>query len=403
MKINYKLNPNKTYIVGVSFGPDSMCLLDLLNKEKCTLVVGHVNYHRRPESNSEQDRLGNYCKTNNIKLEVLDTDGLTPKGNFQKWAREIRYEFFANLEKKYNAECVFVAHQQDDLIETYLMQKNKNNFVKYWGIAEKNTVKHAHIVRPLLSYTKAQLQNYCDKNNVPYAIDSSNLEDHYARNKIRHFVVEKMTAEDREKIIKEIINKNQNIIQKSNTNMSVEKFLNLRYEDVILFISNYLNQNGKHLDLSKNFVNEIKEAFKSTKPNIAIHLIDGFSLLKEYDEVFLINKKEKINYSYLVYRDTRISDKYFEVDLNNYFEERNITNDMFPVTIKPISKNEDYRIDKYTCKIRRLFIDWKVPPHLRECWPGIYDKNGHLIYVPRYKKEFIDKHKSVFVIKFTNK
>lgn len=401
MKLNYKVNQNKTYIVAVSFGPDSMCLLDLLRKEKTNLIVAHVNYHRRPESNSEQERLESFCKLHKIKIEVLDTIGLLPKGNFQKWAREIRYEFFAKLEKKYNAECVFIAHQQDDLIETYLMQKNKGNFVKYWGIAEKNIVKQAHIVRPLLLQTKKELQDYCDQNNVPYAIDSSNLENHYSRNKIRHNVVEKMNTVERKQVLVEIESKNSFRTQKVISSLSLDDFLNAKYDDVVLFISNYLNANDTHMDLSKVFILTTKEAFKSPKSNIVINLKNGFTLNKEYDEIFIVNPKNQQDYYYVINENSIINDELFEIDLSTNYQERNIKKTDFPLIIKPIKKDDEYLISGYSCKVRRLFIDWKVPPHLRNMWPGIYNKNNELIYVPRYKKEYSDTHKSKFVIKFT--
>jgi len=54
------------------------------------------------------------------------------------------------------------------------------------------------------------------------------------------------------------------------------------------------------------------------------------------------------------------------------------------------------------CELRRVFIDWKVPTKYRKVWPIFCNKNGKVIYVPRYRKTFIDNHKSKFIIKFTN-
>lgn len=401
MRLNCKINKDRTYIVAVSFGPDSMCLLDLLRKAKCNLIVAHVNYHRRPESNSEQQKLEKFCAENNLTIEVLDTLNLTPSGNFQKWARETRYKFFAELQQKYNAECVFVAHQEDDVIETFLMQKQKRNFVKYWGIADKNTVKHAYIVRPLLSYSKKDLQKYCDENKVPYAIDSSNLESHYSRNKIRHSIVENMTSLERKKCIEEISKLNEKRSYPILSKIELDKFMNFSYEEVVIFISTYLNSNNEHLNISKEFVQSIKEAFKSRKPNVVIKLTDRFSLSKEYDEIFFINTLDKIYYEYTLNEFDCVNNALFEIELGKNYNERNLTKDMFPITIKPLKKSDIYSVSNYICKVRRLLIDWKVPHHLRDIWPGIYSNKGKLVYIPRYKKEFTDTHKSKFIIKFT--
>lgn len=401
MELDYKIDPKKTYIVAVSFGPDSMCLLSLLLKQTNKLVVGHVNYHKRLESNSEQIRLEDYCKTHNIKCEILDTNGLTHEGNFQKWARELRYNFFHSLEQKYNAECVFVAHQQDDLIETYLMQKNKQNYVKYWGIAKENVVKKANIVRPLLKYSKQELENYCKENNVPYAIDSSNLENHYSRNKVRHFVVEKLDQNQRTKILKEIEELNKLKSNNSENSILISKFVSLSYDEVVDLISNYLHSENKHIDLSKDFVISLQSTFRSKKSNISVKLIDNIFIAKEYGKLIIFNQDKISKYSYFINMNDIIDDNLFTIDLSHDFKERNLNENSFPISIKPLDKDDVYKISGYDCKIRRLLIDWKVPPHLRSVWPGIYDKNGTLVYVPRYKETYIDTHKSKFIIKFT--
>ena len=130
MKLEYKFDPKSKYVVAVSFGPDSMALLNMLILEKVDVVVAHVNYHRRPESNYEEESLRKFSEQYKIPIEVLDTNGLTPDKNFQSWARKIRYDFFKKVADKYSANGVLVAHQEDDVIETYIMQKQRGNLVK---------------------------------------------------------------------------------------------------------------------------------------------------------------------------------------------------------------------------------------------------------------------------------
>ena len=169
------LDKNYKYIVACSFGPDSMALLDMLIKEEFDIVVAHVNYHKRKESNLEEELLKKYCSERNVVCEVLDTAGLTCDKNFQEWARELRYKFFADLIKKYDAKAVLVAHQQDDVIETYLMQKKRGGFYKNPGIAEKTSIFGVDVIRPLLDYSKQDLLDYDLQNEVPFSVDSSNL------------------------------------------------------------------------------------------------------------------------------------------------------------------------------------------------------------------------------------
>ena len=106
MNFDYKINPNSKYVAAVSFGPDSMALLHMLISMNADVTVAHVNYHKRPESDYEEESLRKFCEENGIAIEVLDTKGLKPEKNFQDWARKIRYEFFKNISEKVHAEVL---------------------------------------------------------------------------------------------------------------------------------------------------------------------------------------------------------------------------------------------------------------------------------------------------------
>lgn len=402
MTFDYKINPNSKYVAAVSFGPDSMALLHMLIMMNADVTVAHVNYHKRPESDFEEESLRKFCKENNVPIEVLDLKGQKADKNFQDWARKVRYEFFKNLSEKVHAEAVFVAHQEDDVIETYLMQKNRGNVVKNWGIAKEIDIFGVHVVRPLLSFSKKMLKDYCDYNEVPYSIDSSNLENKYTRNLIRHTVVENLNDEQRAQLVDEIKNsKSENANTKFINPVSVIEFLKFDDETVIRFIDSFLEKRNLHMDLSKMFIEEMRKAFQSKKSNVQIKLVGGSFISKEYDEVFLYSEKETVGYEIIMDAPCKINDELFEIDFIKHGEERNIKNDSYPIAIRPVQASDVYRVNNYGCSMRRLFIDWKVPPHLRKSWPGIYDKDNKLIYVPRYRKEFKDNHKSKFVIKFT--
>lgn len=403
MDFSFEINKADKYVVAVSFGPDSMALLNMLILNGANIVVAHVNYHRRPESNYEEESLRKFCENNNVPIEVLDTKNIKSNGNFQAWARKIRYEFFKEVCDKYCAKGVFVAHQQDDLIETYLMQKKRRSFVKYWGIAEENYIFGVRVIRPLLSFSKKMLIDYCDLNKVPYSIDSSNLENHYSRNKIRHTVVENMSLYDRNNILEEIKLQNKGHYSLRADSIACRDFLQLDSDSTILFISNYLNSQGEHKPLSYEFIDEMKKAFSVSKSHIEIKLTGNIVISKEYDTIYLLNFDKTISYKIIIDKPSKYSDAYFEIDFSNGAEDRNIKLSSYPITIRPISPNDTYLINEYESKARRLFIDWKLPHHLRTCWPGIYDKGNKLIYIPRYRKEFLDNHKSKFTIKFTKK
>ena len=242
MELNkLSLDKTKKYVVACSFGPDSMALLDMALKAGLDVVVAHVNYRKRTASQMEQDNLQKYCDNHKIKLYILDLINQMPSGNFQAWARKKRYEFFKYVAEKEGAFAVLVAHQQDDVIETYLMQKKRGNIVKNYGISRENQLFGVKIIRPLLGYSKQQLNNYDVKNNVPFSIDESNLTDHYTRNQIRHSIVEKMTKDERNKIIAEIKGRSvENIVPKAEFTKS--EFLKQKYEGLLKVIDYFLQK-----------------------------------------------------------------------------------------------------------------------------------------------------------------
>ena len=393
------LDSKKKYVVACSYGPDSMALLDMAIKDKLDIVVAHVNYHKRDVSNFEEESLRKYCKDHGVQIEVLDTIGLKCDGNFQNWARKVRYEFFAKVLKNYSADAVLVAHQQDDLIETYLMQKQRGGFVRYSGIAEKTNIFDVPVVRPLLNYSKADLEAYDENNNTPYSIDVSNLTNDYTRNKIRHEVVEKLSKEERQKILSELASK-QNTVGSYSEIIDLEAFLRFSDEQITFFISDFVEENEKHIDISKKFISEIRTAFSSKKTFVKIKLTNNLYIQKDFNFVELIDSRKQINYSYMLNQNDFVDDELFLISFKDGFD-RNLSEFDFPITVKPLSKKDVIELSDYHVEVRRLFIDWKMPHFLRECWPGIYNKDGKLIYIPRYREKFVDNHKTKFVIKFS--
>lgn len=399
-RFELNIDPKKKYVVACSYGPDSMALLNMTIDEKLNIVVAHVNYHKRDASNQEEAALKEFCNVNKIQIEVLDTKDLKCDGNFQDWARKIRYSFFKKILEKYNADAVLVAHQQDDFIETYLMQKKRANIVKNPGIAEITTIDGVEIIRPLLNFSKADLLEYNKTYNVPFSIDCSNLTNQYERNKIRHEIVEKMSKIEREKVIEDAADHANSASIK--TKWPVDVFADLPISDVVFSISDFVEKRIGHHDVSSNFVRETQSAFKTSKPNVSVKLWGGLYISKEYGFVRLLDLRNKVTYFYELKQNERIDNELFTIDFRNASGDRNVSKDDFPIAIKPVQSKEKYAVGSSQCEVRRLFIDWKLPKHLRNCWPGIYNKYGRLIYIPRYRENYIDNHPSKFVIKFVD-
>jgi len=181
---NCGITGEERLVVGVSGGVDSMVLLHVLHSLKQPLVVAHVNYHKRgAESDADEilvhksaDLMEIPCHTRSVHYNHGD-------GNFQDWARRMRYDFFKELRLETGATAIATAHQKDDQVETILMKLMRGAGPLAWmGMQYWDGI----YLRPLLDVTRAEIEQYAKDHEIPYREDASNLESDYARNFLRN-------------------------------------------------------------------------------------------------------------------------------------------------------------------------------------------------------------------------
>lgn len=399
MKLN--LNKDKKYLLACSFGPDSMALFHLLLEENYVFEVAHVNYHMREESNDEESKLRNFCKGNSVRFHSIDAYYQTQFGNFQAWARNERYHFFARILKENELQCVLTAHHLDDVLETYLMQKAQKKTLFSYGIPEEITLQGVKVLRPLLSYTKTDLKALCDNNNVPYSLDKSNFENKYRRNYYRNVVLSKLSIEEKHLLLLEMNERSRSEAEKTakvtglikdNNVVKIDQFqtLNLDEKQRLIYILfdklcyGYVYTNG--------LFNQIEKLLLSNKSTQLVKLKNDVYLSKYYGEFTLINIKDFEPYEVIVgARYSRFRTEHIDFDLTGDLSRYNITSESYPLTIRSAKKEDYYQIKSYSKKVSRLFIDMKLPKHLRRIWPLIVDKSGKIIYIPRYRSTYTAK------------
>ena len=397
------LDKNQKYLLACSHGPDSMALFYMLKEEGYKFAVAHVNYHLREESNLEQEQLEAYCAKNNVQLYVKDVDEILGNNNLEEKCRVIRYTFFKDLVNQYGFDAVLIAHNQDDLIETYLMQKRRQNLVQFFGIKEKPIIFDVKIIRPLLSYSKQELLMFCDLNKVEYSIDKTNLENTFLRNQIRHQIVERMNKFDRKKILREIDDENLRLnvindkISRINSN-KCEDYNRLTDDEFLYAIVKRGRELKPDFTMSRNQGLEIRKIFQSDKANVSVNVSD-LTLVKSYDSFQFVNQNKEVNFSYKIDSPCVLDTEYYYLDFTGDTSNRNVGKEDYPLTIRNAQPNDVYLIKGYEKQLRRLFIDWKVPVPLRKRWPVIINKNGTVIYVPRYQKDFKKENNCNFYVK----
>lgn len=174
-------------VVGLSGGPDSVCLALLLNRLGYEVVAAHCNFHLRGDESTRDERfVAELCKRMGWKLwrTDFDTEGYAQrqKMSIEMAARELRYEWFRQLKEETQAEAIAVGHHQDDNVETMLLNLTRGTGIRgLCGIQPRN----ADVVRPMLCLTREEILTYLQNIGQDYVTDRTNLEDAYARNKVR--------------------------------------------------------------------------------------------------------------------------------------------------------------------------------------------------------------------------
>lgn len=175
-------------IIGVSGGADSCALLHILSEMRMEMQAVHCNFHLRgEESMRDQHHVEALCRELDVPLKVVDFDvealSNQPGISVEMACRDLRYEYFKQLLKESGFDRIAIAHNADDNIETLLINLFRGSGVK--GL--KGMVKdNGTIIRPLLSFSRKEIEAYLRENGVEYITDSTNLCSDYRRNYIRN-------------------------------------------------------------------------------------------------------------------------------------------------------------------------------------------------------------------------
>ena len=419
-----KLRDNDIIVLGNSAGPDSMFLLNALiklrEKYNIKIVNAHINHNIRKESDQEEKFLMNYCKDNNVLFESMKIEKYS-QDNFHNQARNIRYNFFLDIVKKYEANYLMTAHHGDDLIETILMRIVRGSTLKgYSGFEKVIEEDNFKIVRPLIYLTKDYIKEYDDKNNIPYVIDQSNFKDKYTRNRYRKNILPFLKEEDH--------NVHEKFIKFSETLLEYDRFINNEikksiakvYKDNIIYINCFLQLdkliqkkiieyilediykedlmiiNVKHVKL-------IMDLISSNKSNKKVCLPHNIEVIKSYDKVtFTKEIKEIIDYNVELTNYIELPNKHKLIIVNsedtntNYVCRLDSNEIKLPLYVRTRQLGDKMYLKKIkgSKKIKDIFIDCKVPKIERDSYPIVVDSENKILWIPGIKKSKYTKLKS---------
>ena len=186
-------------LLAFSAGVDSSALFFLLLEYNISFDIALVNYNLRENSQKEELHAIELAKKYNLKCYTTQAPSF--ETNFEKNARDFRYNFFDTLMNKYAYDNLLTAHQLNDQLEWFLMRLTKGaGTSELLGLEDISKRKEYSIVRPLLHCSKEELLNYLHQYNYPYFIDESNTDEKYERNRFRKNFSDKLLAEHQEGI-----------------------------------------------------------------------------------------------------------------------------------------------------------------------------------------------------------
>ena len=422
--INYLerlLKPGDSVVIGLSGGKDSMCLLDLLMKlnKKITIIAAHINHNIREESNEEAKIIEKYCKEKNVIFETIKFPKKSNNKDFnESELREKRYDYFEKIINKYQAKYLFTAHHGDDLIETILMRITRGSDIKGYSGFDLVTPKCGYqIIKPLIYTTKEEIDQYNEKNNIPYVEDQTNSSSKYTRNRYRHKVLPFLKQENPQVHLKYLkfnqeLQKYYNYVLKETSKEFIKRYennsLNLdnidKIDDLILeniikklldinYPDNLYLVNDKHISMIINIIH-------NKEPNLSLNLPNGLVINKRYNELYIRKGiKEKKEYDIEIKKHTVLPNNHY-IDIieksdekSNYYIRLNSKEIKLPLHART-RKPGDKMVIKNSIgskKIKDIYIDSKIEPEKRDSEPIVVDNNNTIIWLPGLKKSQFDK------------
>ena len=260
---NHLIETGDKVIIGVSGGPDSICLLHILNEIKeilgITLYVAHVNHKIRKNANLDEQYVQEFCKKINIPFfaKQIDVQKIAKQNKIglEEAGRKARYDFFEEVFEKTKANKIATAHTANDNAETVIMHFIRGTGLN--GLKGIEKTRQNKYIRPLIECTREEVEEYCEKNNLNPRIDETNEENIYTRNKIRNICIPYIKNEFNQNII-ETINRLAEIVTEEDEYLQnqTEKIYHelCEKENKTLVVLNLKKFNQEHLVIKRRIL-----------------------------------------------------------------------------------------------------------------------------------------------------
>lgn len=435
------LSFNDRVIIGVSGGPDSVTLLNVLLSFKkryyLSFFIAHFNHMLRgKESDEDVNFVKNLAQELGLTFEVKSCNLIKiarkERLTLEEAARKYRYKFYLETARKFKANKIALGHNADDQVETVLMRFLRGSGLE--GLMGIPPVR-GKIIRPLIECSREEIEEYCQEYKIGYRIDSSNKEVVYFRNKIRLKLLP-LLSKDYNKNIKDVMLRIRSIVSEVSAYLNQETELLFkeiaRRENSETVIIDLIRFTSLPLALKRRIIRKSIEVVKGNLYSISfehnneilkltehqlgekeIYLPDGLMVKKIYNKMIIYKKRiskdqtEEIpvawEYNILISEKTEIKSLGIEVEIK-ILDSTEIKASLYFNRKKP--KGEflefiDYNKVKLPLKLRNrrsgdrfyplkmnglkkvkdFFIDKKIPKSHRDLIPLLVDGEGKIIWI----------------------
>lgn len=420
-------------LLAISGGVDSMVLLHLLEElaelKSLEIGVAHVNHGLRPESEEEAAYLQAYCLKQGLPYYSRKWQEKNKKRNVEARARTFRYNFFSEVMEKEDYQVLLTAHHGDDQVETILMKLVRGTkLTNLIGIREKQPFANGLLVRPLLSFSKNEIQQFAQQEQLVYFEDETNDTELYTRNRMRKNVIPLLKQENPKfldhigafskqmELTEELINLTIKPYYESWVSPTEDGWqIDLREwrqspESIQFFFLTYLLQQTiikKKVDIQQVQFQQILRAIQAKKPQLTIELENEWLFETSYQRAFLrkkapkkellstfrLNPQEALFLSeneWLAFEEVN-SPVPIPEEVTNWREEELLLSDRvhFPLTVRHRKDGDRIALGAdWSKKVNRFFIDKKVPNFQREkAW--IILSNHQIIWIPKFVNSYL--------------
>lgn len=306
----------KSVLVGLSGGADSAALTHVLyklsKKYGFRVYAAHVNHGLRAKAAERDAEFSKeFAEKLGIEFFLLEADvkriAREKKISEELAGRLVRYDFFEQLQKKYNIDKIATAHHKNDNAETILM-----NFMRGSGISGLCGIPYerGNIIRPFLDVKREEIETYCENNGLSYVTDETNTEAVYTRNKIRNILIPKieklfnpsfvdtitknaavMNADD--EFINSEVDKVYNDTVYKNT-ADVIKLQTIHRAILLRVIRKMVDEACTKQDIPFAVINDIAELVKKNRTGSSVDIARGIYARIEYNKLIFEKHKEEI-------------------------------------------------------------------------------------------------------------